>query len=192
MSVLSNFFRKRFISLFNKKNDQAWAGTFYTFLQLVYSAAVSLNILGPPIIFSPIGIVAIYCLFIPFLISFSKLNVAERRPTLIVLIFSFSSLISIILLFANLYRWAAIAISCVLTVNNRVATCNTEITHNFWDCVYFSVITITTVGYGDFYPSGPHARVIASIEALSGYIILGLFISSLSNMVRLQKPPLGP
>lgn len=36
------------------------------------------------------------------------------------------------------------------------------------DCLYFSIVTWTTLGYGDFRPS-EHARLIAGLEALIGY-----------------------
>ena len=49
------------------------------------------------------------------------------------------------------------------------------------DYVYFSAITFTTVGYGDFFPC-PNARVIAAVEGFFGItlfpIMLGLFVSS--------------
>jgi hypothetical protein len=41
--------------------------------------------------------------------------------------------------------------------------------------VYFSVMTMTTVGYGDIRPVA-WGRVIAVFQALSGYMYLGLFI----------------
>jgi hypothetical protein len=44
--------------------------------------------------------------------------------------------------------------------------------HTFSTCIYFSAMTFTTVGYGDFVPV-PDARLIASIEALTGYVLLG-------------------
>lgn len=40
------------------------------------------------------------------------------------------------------------------------------------DYVYFSFVTYTTVGYGDFVPTGP-IRFIAATEALNGWVLLG-------------------
>ena len=40
------------------------------------------------------------------------------------------------------------------------------------DYVYFSLVTYTTVGYGDFVPAGP-IRFIAATEALNGWVLLG-------------------
>jgi hypothetical protein len=48
----------------------------------------------------------------------------------------------------------------------------------FWDCLYFSVITITTLGYGDYRPES-YGRLIAGIEVLSGIVLMGIFVSRL-------------
>ncbi len=48
--------------------------------------------------------------------------------------------------------------------------------HNdFLTNLYFSIITFTTLGYGDFYPP-KRLRLLAGFEALSGYIFMGIFI----------------
>lgn len=47
----------------------------------------------------------------------------------------------------------------------------------FWECLYFSVETFTTVGFGDFYPT-VEARPVAAVEALSGYLLLGLAVAA--------------
>lgn len=44
------------------------------------------------------------------------------------------------------------------------------------DYVYFSFVTYTTVGYGDFVPVGP-IRFIAATEALNGWVLLGWSVS---------------
>lgn len=43
---------------------------------------------------------------------------------------------------------------------------------NLGDYLYFSFITLTTVGYGDISPQGPLARFLAVLEALSGQVYL--------------------
>jgi voltage-gated potassium channel len=45
--------------------------------------------------------------------------------------------------------------------------------------VYFSFITLTTVGYGDIVPVSPPARMLAMVEAMTGTIYVAVLISRL-------------
>ncbi len=45
--------------------------------------------------------------------------------------------------------------------------------------VYFSLITLSTVGYGDIAPVTPPARLLCGLEAITGTLYLAVFISSL-------------
>jgi len=47
---------------------------------------------------------------------------------------------------------------------------------DFLWCVYTSIITFTTLGYGDVHPTGFWSRLFASIESLIGIILTALFI----------------
>ena len=52
-----------------------------------------------------------------------------------------------------------------------------EITsNNFFDCVYFSTITFTTLGYGDFRPLEGWGRILAGSEAFIGAFMMALFV----------------
>ena len=46
----------------------------------------------------------------------------------------------------------------------------------FGHCLYFSVVTFTTVGYGDVLAHDGWTRAIAAFEALSGNFIMALFV----------------
>jgi len=50
----------------------------------------------------------------------------------------------------------------------------------FLDSLYMSIITYTTVGYGDFLPLG-WVRMVAAFEALSGIFITPLFLVALTR-----------
>lgn len=56
---------------------------------------------------------------------------------------------------------------------------------NFSRMFYLSASTITTVGFGDIVPITPSARILLSIEAIWGIIIIGLFLNSLANRIKL-------
>lgn len=47
------------------------------------------------------------------------------------------------------------------------------------DFLYFSAITITTLGFGDIIPNDTLVRVLIMVQTLSGLIVIGLFISEL-------------
>ena len=52
-----------------------------------------------------------------------------------------------------------------------------EITsNNFFDCLYFSTITFTTLGYGDFRPLEGLGRILAGSEAFIGAFMMALFV----------------
>ena len=52
--------------------------------------------------------------------------------------------------------------------------------------IYFSTVTWTTLGYGDFYPE-PQVRLVAAIEALSAYCFMGVFLSQLVSTKSSEK-----
>ncbi len=53
--------------------------------------------------------------------------------------------------------------------------CTKQTVTYFWDTVYFSIITITTLGYGDIHPTGI-TKIFAGSEAIIGTFFWALFI----------------
>jgi hypothetical protein len=51
----------------------------------------------------------------------------------------------------------------------------------FPDAVYFSAVTITTLGYGDISPVNSAVKYIAAFEAVFGVFILGAFLLNFAN-----------
>ena len=49
------------------------------------------------------------------------------------------------------------------------------------DYVYFSVITFTSLGYGDIHPEGVVGKILASTEIILGLIMFGVLLSFLGN-----------
>jgi hypothetical protein len=54
----------------------------------------------------------------------------------------------------------------------------TEGSVNFFSALYFSVITATTVGYGDVTPIG-FSQLIAAVQAILTYFLAGMFVTKL-------------
>lgn len=53
-----------------------------------------------------------------------------------------------------------------------------------YDFLYFSLVTLTTLGYGDITPTSQFAKGITVLEAISGVFYMGLIISRLVALVK--------
>ena len=51
---------------------------------------------------------------------------------------------------------------------------------NYFRMLYLSVVTITTLGYGDIVPITDYSRFLIALESIMGVILIGLFLNSLS------------
>ena len=61
-----------------------------------------------------------------------------------------------------------------------------------FELVYFSLVTMTTLGYGDILPLAPTARALASFEAMISQLYLAIIIARLVGLeiaTRLQNQP---
>jgi hypothetical protein len=54
----------------------------------------------------------------------------------------------------------------------------------FLKSLYFSVVTFTTLGYGDISPLGTYARAIAGIEALTGTALMAMLVWVLARRIQ--------
>lgn len=48
---------------------------------------------------------------------------------------------------------------------------------------YYSVVTMTTLGYGDVLPASTGGQIVAMLEVITGYVLLGGLLSIFSNKV---------
>lgn len=53
-----------------------------------------------------------------------------------------------------------------------------------WDALWFSIVTLTTVGYGDSYPITPVGKIFGLLFILSSLGLLGYLIGSATNLIR--------
>lgn len=63
--------------------------------------------------------------------------------------------------------------------------------HDLADTIYFSVVTFTTLGYGDFQPSSG-MRGLAAAEALLGYVYLGFLVGAAVHWVSMNRAAASP
>ena len=59
----------------------------------------------------------------------------------------------------------------------------------FHQFLYFSLTTLTTLGYGDITPLNPFAQIWATMEAVVGTLYIALLVARLVGMYQSQRPP---
>ena len=86
----------------------------------------------------------------------------------------FFTAFSIILIYASIYSLRG----SIIGMNTAVPV------HNFWTNLYFSIVTFTTLGYGDLHPvSSIGIRLLAGSEAFLGAFILAYFVVVVSRKI---------
>ena len=53
--------------------------------------------------------------------------------------------------------------------------------YSFWECLYFSIVTATTLGFGDIAPSSEAGKLMAASEAILGILSIGLFLNAITG-----------
>ena len=57
--------------------------------------------------------------------------------------------------------------------------------------VYYSFVTLTTVGYGDITPAAPSARTLSWLEAMTGQFYIAVLVAALVGIGLSQRPSNG-
>lgn len=107
---------------------------------------------------------------VAFLLDASLLFEAffARIRRLLIPTFAFLTLYSLlVIVFACLYRLLDAAMG-----EPMLAFAGIRRAMSFSEALYFSVVTLSTIGYGDVVPVGPAARTVASIQAVLGVLLL--------------------
>jgi len=94
----------------------------------------------------------------------AELPLPPRARIIVVVLASFAGHTAAVWTYAFAY-W-------VLAVKWRIGGFAGLPVEGFQDCLYFSVVTYTSLGFGDHVPVS-HARLIAGVEALNGLLLIG-------------------
>jgi hypothetical protein len=98
--------------------------------------------------------------------------------------------ISVYLLFGLLWTLAYILVARVATLDNLppafLITTDSSHAMSGSNALYFSFITLSTVGYGDIVPVSKVARMLAMTEAMTGTLYIAVFISRLVSLYSAQ------
>lgn len=84
-------------------------------------------------------------------------------------------LIFVIILFSIAYYILA------FSNNGPVFSHETSAQVSFWNCVYFSIVTISSLGYGDVRPQGL-SKILSCLEVLMGLGFLGLMVAKIASL----------
>ncbi|MET4212289.1 ion channel [Bradyrhizobium sp. LA2.1] len=56
-------------------------------------------------------------------------------------------------------------------------------TASFWDALYFTIITLTTIGYGDIAPSTHLGRIAVAAEGMLGFLLFAILASMIYRKI---------
>ena len=111
----------------------------------------------------------------------------SRVSRLVIPAFAFVTFYSlIVILFASAYRLIS-----VYTPDPQFYVGGTPHALSFSESIYFSIGTISTVGYGDITPYSSLARVLASLEVFCGIMLLLFGVSELLEYAREHRQHRG-
>ena len=57
----------------------------------------------------------------------------------------------------------------------------------YFNAIWFTVVTLTTIGYGDFSPETPPGKVVTIILAFWGALLLSLLVVVMSSIFNLNE-----
>jgi voltage-gated potassium channel len=93
-------------------------------------------------------------------------------------------------LFAFIYAFASLYHTDILTFTYTAPGLSLHPAGAYWnfsDTLYFSMVTLTSLGYGDLVPVLHHVRMLAALEAVVGQMYLAVFVARLVGLMISQN-----
>ena len=63
---------------------------------------------------------------------------------------------------------------------------------DWFDCMFYSFVTLTSLGYGDMVPVTAQSRSLSILEAVSGIMYIGVLVARLVGLYSTAKPDVKP
>jgi len=95
----------------------------------------------------------------------------------------------------SLIRWAASCIFLIMTFSAayRFFQCIEPTTNNrsvnnlnFFDDIFFSVVTFSTLGYGDLHPAGIIGQMLSLSEVTIGFLMFGVLLTFIGSKLNIE------
>jgi hypothetical protein len=123
-----------------------------------------------------VGLAAVVIIVLVNVFELRAVSLAEF-PTLRAFEALSLSLVVVLVAFASMYL--------VLTNDNAAAF---DETLNHTGALYFSLTTLTTIGYGDIVPVSDIARKVVMAQMVIDVLVIGVFVRLVVNVVRARLP----
>lgn len=82
--------------------------------------------------------------------------------------------------FLWLTAYLGVGTLCFLLTSNQITGIKTN---GFLDAIYFCVVTMTTVGYGDLVPNSKLAKLLACVYVFTGMALVGIILSKAADYI---------
>ena len=170
----------------NVKNNKIGIRMMNSFLLLILLAFLSFiseNELRENLIFMIIGLVICYIFNIqimleivrnPFCLVKDKDEQSDENRVLII----FSSVLIVLMIILNMY----LLVLWTFFSFDGAYTCSSSDVITKWQLLYYTIISFTTVGYGDISPAIFESQVVAVLISITSVMCLIIFVSSVLSV----------